>query len=123
MIGTTKIYPIKYLFQYTELYSRSWEEYCGGPGGGGGCGLYCWEASEARRLSAAMLCAPLQSVASPALPSALPTHETPPPPLPDAAPGEPCPQFNPPPPRPPPPCPPPVPTDEAPGGEPRDAET
>jgi len=104
--------------------------YWGGPGGGGGggCGLYCCEASEARRLSAAMLWAPLQSDASFALTSA-PTQVTPPPPAPPPAPpppplpvpvvvpGEPWPQFRA---EPIPAWPPP--TDE-PGGEPRDADT
>lgn len=98
----------------------SWA-YWGGPaGGGGGCGLYCCDASEARRLSAAMLCAPLQSDASVAFTSAA-TQETPPPPppLPEVVPGEPCPQFKADP-RPP-PWPPP--TLDPPGGEPRDADT
>lgn len=102
--------------------------YWGGPGGGGGggCGLYCCEASEARRLSAAMLWAPLQSDVSFALTS--PTQVTPPPPapppppppplppVPEVVPGEAWPQFKAE------PIPAWPPTDE-PGGEPRDADT
>ena len=98
----------------------SWA-YWGGPaGGGGGCGLYCCDASEARRLSAAILWAPLQSDASVAFTSAA-TQETPPPPppLPEVVPGDPWPQFKADPS--PPPCPPP--TLDPPGGEPLDADT